>query len=494
MKLRVRILNQTSRVDLPGEPSLTELRDHMKETLLPALGLGADADFSLSLNGSDTLSDTGQTLASCGIVSGDLICVILPESVTATLTQNANSASSRSTASSTESAKLEASISSFTSTSASSDSVDTGARHTRQTPDMSSDQPSSSSSSLPQDPPQASSAWDPMLCCEAEDGQAPLSLELLYDSAQTSSPSDAVMVAVHQLMIETGFVPQGSGLQAGEMPSGWRSVGGAYRLKYVHPLCEGSEVTVAAVCLGSTLNVNATLKVNEAVDTMPKLTLSPSSYVTDWFPGKSAAGSLKDLKKLSRLFKDQLANRLIAAARAAMSLPEAFGLVSLPPELILRVLRLLDVVSVVRLSAVCKHLNAATSDSTLWKYLYRRDFEPSGSDANRAGEWKTLYKRSYKLRADLRRFYHPHSLPPLPWNPPDIFQPIPLPMPLHPLLPGIIGGEYDQRPILPVILPPPPPRFEPIGPIRDPLRRPQSLPPRVRSLGGRSSNVRRGFI
>lgn len=52
------------------------------------------------------------------------------------------------------------------------------------------------------------SSWEPMLCSEAEEGQAPLSLELLYHSAQTTSPSDALMVAANLLMVETGFVPE----------------------------------------------------------------------------------------------------------------------------------------------------------------------------------------------------------------------------------------------------------------------------------------------
>lgn len=52
------------------------------------------------------------------------------------------------------------------------------------------------------------SSWEPMLCSEAEDGVAPLSLELLYISAQVTSPSDAIMVAGHLLMTETGFIPQ----------------------------------------------------------------------------------------------------------------------------------------------------------------------------------------------------------------------------------------------------------------------------------------------
>lgn len=47
-----------------------------------------------------------------------------------------------------------------------------------------------------------------MLCSEAEEGQVPLSLELLYHSAQTRTRSDALMVAVHLLMMETGFVSE----------------------------------------------------------------------------------------------------------------------------------------------------------------------------------------------------------------------------------------------------------------------------------------------
>lgn len=125
--------------------------------------------------------------------------------------------------------------------------------------------------------------------------------------------------------------------------------------------------------------------------------------------GESAAAAFRDLKKLSRVFKDQLAYPLIAAAREgtvthrptrqllccpcwlqvlfsllfpAMALPVAFGLAALPPELLLRVLRLLDARAVVRLSSVCRHFNVATADSSLWRHLYRRDF---------TGEWSGCY-------------------------------------------------------------------------------------------------------
>ncbi|KAE8281119.1 F-box only protein 7 [Larimichthys crocea] len=431
MKLRVRISRQTSRVELPGaEPSLRELLDHVRDTVLPSHGLSADTHFSLSLNGSEVLTDSGQTLSSCGIVSGDLICVVLAEPANASATHaNANqSSTSTSTSTNTPSSSTENQRT----------EQNQQNQQNQQTADMTSNQPDSSSVA-PADSEQTSadpldsvgpsvSTWEPMLCSEAEDGQAPLSLDLLYHSAQTASPSDAIMVAGHQLMLETGFLPQGSELQPADMPAGWRSSAGLYKLQYTHPLCEHSLAMVLSVCMGPVLVINATLKVNQTVD---------ARWRCRW-------------RSVWRL----------------------------PPELLLRVLRLLDVCSVLRLSAVCRRFNAATADSTLWRHLYRRDFTDSDPSRPRDTDWKELYKRSHKLRCDLRRVRH-RSLPPFPRLPRDIFNP--LPVPLHPPLPGIIGGEYDQRPNLPHGLLPRP-RYDPIG------------PPRVRPTGRRPADVRRGFI
>ncbi|XP_026002418.1 F-box only protein 7 [Astatotilapia calliptera] len=489
MKLRVRINRQTSRVELLGEdPSLKELRDHIQEMLLSSHGLSSDTEFGLSLNGSKLLTDTSQTLASCGIVSGDLICVHLPQSEA---TAAAGSTSSASSTSST-----------YTAAKSSANQ-----RQSQQTPIMASTQPSSSSSvsgaagpavlseSQPScemlDSESSASIWEPMLCSEAEEGQAPLSLELLYHTAQPTSPNDAIMVAGHLLMLETGFIAQGTELKPGEMPAGWRCAGGVYKLQYTHPLCESSLASVVAVCMGPMLVMNTTLKVTETVDTVRKLCLNASSYVTNEWPGGSAAAAFKDLSKLSRLFKDQLAYPLIATAREAMALPVAFGLPALPPELLLRVLRLLDVRSVVRLSAVSRHFNVATADSSLWRHLYRRDFADSGSGRSRDTDWKELYKKSYKFRSELRNAAPTRPPPLLPFHPGDIFHPIPYPH--FPPVPGIIGGEYDQRPNLPHGLLPRP-RYDPIGPLADPHRRPRHDFHRIRPTGGRPSDIRRGFI
>lgn len=58
----------------------------------------------------------------------------------------------------------------------------------------------------------------------------------------------------------------------------------------------------------------------------------------------------------------------------ALNLPDVFGLVVLPLELKLRIFRLLDVRSVLSLSAVCRDLYITSNDQLLWRCLYLRDF------------------------------------------------------------------------------------------------------------------------
>ncbi|KAM4614722.1 F-box only protein 7 isoform 1-T2 [Polymixia lowei] len=484
MKLRVRINKHTTRVELEGEPTLTDLNVQIQEILLPSHGFSPDTEFTLSLNGREPLSDAGQTLSSCGIVSGDLICVILPQSLTVPTASpsSTNQVSSCSNLGSTASQRYQQD-------------------QTKQGAAMPSNEPSTSNLATGgaeqkkevdtvEDEGTGSYTWEPMLCSEAEEGKVPLSLEVLYHGAQSTCPSDSLMVAIHLLMVETGFIPQGSEIKSGEMPNGWRA-GGVYKLQYSHPLCENSLTMVVAVSMGPMLVINATLKMNETVDTVRKLSLTPSSYVTDEWAGESAAAVFKDLGKLSRVYKDQLVYPLIAAAREAMALPAVFGLCALPPELLLRVLRLLDVHSLVALSSVNRHFHSTTADSTLWRHLYHRDFRAQDSTRPRDTDWKEFYKRKYKLRNDCRRMPRPQSLPPMYPIPCNPFHPVPFP--LYP--PGIIGGEYDQRPNIPHGLLPRP-RYDPIGPLPGEEPRGGGLIGRrgSRPMGNRPADIRRGFI
>lgn len=49
---------------------------------------------------------------------------------------------------------------------------------------------------------------EPMLCSEATDGQVPHSLQTLYHAAECTSANDALIVLIHLIMMETGYIPQ----------------------------------------------------------------------------------------------------------------------------------------------------------------------------------------------------------------------------------------------------------------------------------------------
>ncbi|KAM4672567.1 F-box only protein 7 isoform 3-T4 [Amazona ochrocephala] len=374
MKLRVRMQRQTAPLEVEGaEPTLGELRAQLRQTLLPAWGYSPDTRFSITLNRKDALTEDEKTLASYGIVSGDLICLLLeeadgqpslPPSSASCPLQNGHELSSQSQVSRPKEGQNEQS------------------HHQKaQVEVQKRDERAGSSLEFPSglvpedvDLEEGTGSYpsEPMLCSEAADGEIPHSLEMLYLSAECTSATDALIVLLHLLMMETGYVPQGTEAKAVSMPEKWRG-NGVYKLQYTHPLCEEGSAGLTCVPLGDLVAVNATLKINKEIKGVKRIQLLPASFVCFQEPEK-VAGVYKDLQKLSRLFKDQLVYSLLAAARQALNLPDVFGLVVLPLELKLRIFRLLDVRSLISLSAVCHDLYTATNDQLLWRFMYLRDF------------------------------------------------------------------------------------------------------------------------
>ncbi|XP_045635547.1 F-box only protein 7 isoform X2 [Ursus americanus] len=416
MKLRVRLQKRTGPLEMPdAEPTLGQLRAHLSQALLPAWGFSSDTRFAITLNNKDALTGDEETLASYGIVSGDLICLILEDAIPA--------------------------------------------------PNLPSSTDSEHSSLQNNDQPSLAASSN-------------------QSSTQDEQPSDAFQGQATQTDVWNDD-SMGTEAKALSMPERWKS-GGVYRLQYTHPLCEGGSAALTCVPLGTLVVINATLKINSELRSVKRLQLLPESFICKAEPGESVAKIYKDLQKLSRLFKDQLVYPLLAFTRQALNLPDVFGLVVLPLELKLRIFRLLDVRSVLSLSAVCRDLLIASNDQLLWRCLYLRDFR-DGTVRARDTDWKELYRKRYKQRKEAQRGRHvlfppssPHPIPfcPSPWHP----RPFP---PSSLLPPGIIGGEYDERLTLPFVgdpinslipgpgetpgqFPPLRPRFDPIGPLPGP--------------------------
>lgn len=496
MKLRVRLQKRTWPLEMPeAEPTLGQLRAHLSQALLPTCGYSSDARFAITLNNKDALTGDEETLASYGIVSGDLICLILEDAIPAPNLPSSTD-SEHSSLQNNDQPSLAASFSpSGIQDEQLSDSFQGQAAQSDVWNDDSMSGPSQNSEAEPDqdvvDMEEGTGFYpsEPMLCSESVEGQVPHSLETLYQSADCSSPSDALIVSIHLLMLESGYMSQGTEARAVSMPENWRS-GGVYKLQYTHPLCEGGSAALTCVPLGNLIVINATLKLNNEIRSVKRLQLLPESFIckeeSENVLGENVAKIYKDLQKLSRLFKDQLVYPLLAFTRQALNLPDVFGLVVLPLELKLRIFRLLDVRSVLSLSAVCRDLYIASNDQLLWRCLYLRDFR-DGTVRGRDTDWKELYKKRHKQRKEAQRGRHVMFLPSSP-------HPIPFyPNPLHPrpfppsslLPPGIIGGEYDERITLPYVgdpinslipgpgetpsqFPPLRPRFDPIGPLPGP--------------------------
>ncbi|XP_057243041.1 F-box only protein 7 [Malurus melanocephalus] len=525
MKLRVRLQKRTAALELQGaEPTLGELRAQLRLGLLPAWGYSSDTAFSITLNRKDALTEDQQTLASYGIVSGDLICLLLeepdvqpslPPAVPALQNGHEPSAVSPGIIQA-HSPKQEGH-----NEQSNSERAQLGVQESVDRAGSSLEFPSGLvAEDAELEEGAGSYPSEPMLCSEAADGEIPHSLEMLYLSAECTSATDALIVLVHLLMMETGYVPQGIEAKAVSMPEKWRG-NGVYKLQYTHPLCEEGSAGLTCVPLGDLIAINATLKINEEIKSVKRIQLLPSSFICFQDPEK-VAGVYKDLQKLSRLFKDQLVYSLLAAARQALNLPDVFGLVVLPLELKLRIFRLLDVRSLLSLSAVCRDLYTASNDQLLWRFMYLRDFRDPVVRP-RDTDWKELYKKKLKQKKEALRWRHMMLLPPIPHpipfhpNPfyPNPFPPNPFPSnPIYP--PMIMGGEYDERPTLPYVgdpinslipgqgeaagrFPPFRPHFDPIGSL--PGANP-TLPGRVgpserfpaRPSRGRPMDIRRAFI
>ncbi|XP_056373600.1 F-box only protein 7 [Hyla sarda] len=468
MKLRIRVGKRNGRLELQAdEVTLGDLRRKLSQMYLPTLGFSPDTSFSITLNGRDPLTEDESSLESFGVISGDLIVVVTADTLQPAPTQEPPLPPSSSETSDTDCAP--------------------GARDVAEPGPSCSQEASAREEAAMEEEEAPFCPPGPMLCSEAADGKIPHSLEALYLSSSCATANDALVVVAHLLMVETGYTVQGAKNKATPMPEGWRSSAGIYKLHYSHPLCGDSSAALVCVPMGKLLIINATLTIGAELKCVKRLQLTTGSYIS--FPQQDVALVYRDLQKLSRLFKDQLVYPLLAATRQALDLPDVFGLVVLPPELKLRIFRLLDARSVLSLGSTCKNLRADTEDPSLWRFLYMRDFRDD-SVRDPHTDWKELYKEKYKRTCrNSRSRYRPY-VPDFPPFHPDPFPPDQYP-PNFPYPPGIIGGEYDQNPIFPFARDPlslldprrhpkPPGLFQPARPRFDPLFPGRYIPPQSR--------------
>eukprot|EP00124_Ichthyophonus_hoferi_P003866 Ihof_evm1s370 gene=Ihof_evmTU1s370 len=280
----------------------------------------------------------------------------------------------------------------------------------------------------------------------------PERLEDVYASAQVETLSDALMVAIHCCLLESGFIVAGNGMDGNgmAMPHDWKTAS-AYSLQYYHSISGPSNpITVKAVSLGRHLFVHSMMSLNQS--NIHTLSAVVTQYVRDDRPLTIGPSVYHQLNDLFKNFKEHLGDPLLVDIRESVGIINTSSLIGLMPELQLLILRYLPASSLCALSATCKQFHLLANDQALWKRLYNWTFKTQPQNVVKGANWKRLYEEAVKTHQYNRRTRSRQPLffdaPPSPiWNHGCAF----FGGSLLPHVPGrgIIGGEYDRLPAFP---------------------------------------------
>ncbi|XP_031555875.1 F-box only protein 7-like isoform X2 [Actinia tenebrosa] len=326
----------------------------------------------------------------------------------------------------------------------------------------------------------------------------PYLLQMCYEQALITTLHEAVCIAIHVLMLETGFVnhitqesvdkhPQsdeGPSTSTKEdtiipsytpvVPDNWRTNCGA-KFVYVHPACPRLTCRLVCTSLGPYVLAHG-MSTSPSCSEVHQCRLSAADFVKGNVDlrANSAADVYRNLQRLSLSVKDQIAYPLLSSMRHELNLEEIYGFMALPAEVKLMVLCLLPVKCILNMSVTCRELHALADDHTLWQHLCFRDF--GLLTKGKYSSWKTEYGRHHKDVIEKERNRQILSQAQRYYDQPGIYNPY---APFTP--PGILGGRHDLFPSVPYMpggIQPVPgsiprpgnlprPRFDPFGPAPD---------------------------
>ena len=169
---------------------------------------------------------------------------------------------------------------------------------------------------------------------------------------------------LHLLIIESGFTPSISG-KTGKpsyynIPDSWNVQHETLKLNYHSPYPPFSLCTFVITAIGKIVMVYGLASSEKSMT----LKLKPSDFISN--------GSYTNLKKLSLLFKNEISYPLLVTIQREINGPCPYNFSNLPPEISYRILILLDVQSLCRLSKVSRLFQELTNQNCIWKRLLYR--------------------------------------------------------------------------------------------------------------------------
>jgi len=169
---------------------------------------------------------------------------------------------------------------------------------------------------------------------------------------------------LHLLTVETGFTPstriETSNPSYLVLPDSWKIQNETLKLNYHSPYPPFSQCTIVMTAVGSVVMVYGLVPSQKPLT----LKLKPGDYIS--------ADRYKNLKKLSLLFKNEVSYPLLVTIQREVNGPCPYNLCNLPPEISYRILHLLDVQSLCRLSQVSRQFQQLANQPLIWKKLVLR--------------------------------------------------------------------------------------------------------------------------
>ncbi|XP_024515920.1 F-box protein SKIP22-like [Selaginella moellendorffii] len=274
-----------------------------------------------------------------------------------------------------------------------------------------------------------------------------LSRLLSVEGKNVGNSRDLLILAVHAVMLETGFVILGR-----------PTIAGASSIKYTLPelgQLKNDEARVLLRCqsVGEFMVVYGSVQGSSQIF---RLSLSISKFLGEVLvEGESKGGGggsqeqqyqasfslYKDAFALWKEIKDNLTLRLLMllCEIAGLPLPACFQI--LPTELKMKILEFLPALDVARISMVSSELRFLAANNDLWRMKFAGEsFKLKQGEAPPAS-WKVAFVREWYARKRRERIQVLSRR--------DVIVPRRNLRPHHPW--GIIGGDYDAYPEIPFL-------------------------------------------
>ncbi|CAA0807480.1 F-box protein SKIP22 [Striga hermonthica] len=459
MKLRLRSFEskETLKMEVPNSCTLSQL----KQTLAQALPNSPAFDsIRLSLNRKDDLvSDDDNSLRSLGIAAGDLIYFSLeqPAAGMSSNPQSFHPLLTGSMSSNTQNALPEVENSDFTISGADSkmkENVDCGSQMEVDM-GMEVDEDDGCEDDYETDGFAVDEVVDKSFSVPGF--LRKVFMEELGDDA--GKDHKLIIIAIHAVMMETGFVGYGFHFRGNEWPSSLFRVSLHYTLQEnpnLSPAKVAKSIVLKFQSLGKFINVYGTLEkcsgksnrgtyrvqLNEE-KLVPFLNVVWAN-ISGEDVGKMDPSPEKEVFEFWRNVKDNLALPLLIdlCDELGLQLPPCF--MQLPTDLKLKILESLPGVDIAKISCVCSEMRYLGSNDDLWKLKFVEVFGDEVKEAQ--GSWKKTFARfwagqkSRKVgRARMTPFWpEPYWAQPRRRRYPNPF--------MVARAPRIIGGDYDISP------------------------------------------------